>query len=124
MSESSGISEKAKMYIGVGAILFIAVSIFCGGMFVGCHYKEIDCPVCQVCDEITCPTPDPCPIADHDNVEIVLYPTASVACNKVPNTDRWRCSPVEFRGPDNQPGKVGREVLIRLLEPPESAAKK
>lgn len=55
MSDSSGISEKAKLYIGIGAILFIIVSIFCGGMFVGCHYKKIDCPDCPVspvCDEV------------------------------------------------------------------------
>ncbi len=119
MSELSG---KSKMYVGIGVVVFIVAAIFLGGMFVGWYIK--DCPSCQVCDVETCPVAPPCPIADHEHVEIVLYPTASVACNKVPGADQYHCSPVEFRGPDNQPGKIGREVVIRLLETPEEAAKK
>lgn len=122
----SAISERQKLYIGLGVILFILAGFFLCGIYAG-HYLIgfPACPKCVVCEENDCSEEwPPCPIAGHESVEIVLYPTASVACNKAPESDRWLCSPVVFKNPDGEPGKMPREVTVRLLEPPEAAAKK
>jgi len=110
-------NKRNELIVGVVGLVIISVlSALMGAMIAS---KESE--PCPTCAEAECPV---CPLLSHEEIPIKLYPSASIACYKAPESQQWLCQPVIHQGKYGEPIEPPNEVTVRLVEPPEAAVKR